>query len=294
MLDFLKRSSESLGVDFLERANERLGGRVYGLPTGLVTHTFARLALYRARRSHPGDSSGFSLPDQPYCFLETQYSSDYIKKLRDAVSKGLESENATVKETDGRVIQKTVTNEEFSFHEHVDMTGIFTDEVKNEIEEYLGTYFKVESARAFKSFQVPSNKHGKLKTTYNWHIDRHSPATVQLFIPLTDVKPEHGPTEIADCSPLKFSESDRYVGALTEVSPDNIIEMTADAGSPYLFTPSRRLHRAGYVEEGKTRYLMFLRLVPDSTPLKENWPEETHYTTNSEYLATGIGQFLNL
>lgn len=280
--------------DLLERVNESIGARIYGNPTGLITNIFARLALLRARSFHPGDARGLSIPEEPYISLDYQYSEEVIEDLRNVVDEALTTDEATEREKGGEVIQRTITSNDYAFHEHFDMERIFPDEVKSQIENYFGSYFAVERIRAFESFHIPDDEKKDYSSTYNWHIDYHAPSTVQLFIPLTEVTEEHGPTEIVDESPLKFSREDRGVEFYTDISPDNIVKMTSDAGEPYLFNPSRRLHRSGLVEEGKMRCLIFLRLVPSSEPLEDNWTEKSPYTDSTAFMAAGFGQFKDL
>lgn len=280
--------SDSNGL--LGKINRAMGAPIYGLPTGMVTNTLGRMALMKARLDS-GNYPGFRIPEEPYQHLDFRYDEEFIRELREAVTEGLESEQATVKKVDGKVIQRTVTNAEFKFSEHADFARVFQDDVREAIEDYLGCSFSVESARAFRSYYIPPEKRGEIETTYNWHIDKHSPATVQFFIPLTDVNEDCGPTEIVDASPLEFSEEARDVKSLVDISPGEVEKMTSETGRPYIFNPSRRLHRAGYVSEGEDRYLIFFRLAPSSSPLPEDWPERPPFRGENKQLATGLGQF---
>lgn len=278
----------------IETLDRRLGMAAYGLPNGFLTNTVARLTLWRARRSHPGDAAGFRIPAEPYRELGQPYPEEHISGLQDAVTAAFESDAAVEKRINGTVTQRTVTSDQFSFHDHTDLRNVFPDTVKQAVEDHLGSYFSVARAEAFQNFAIPADKRDGGVSTFKWHTDFQPPSTVQLFITLTDVTPDDGPTEIAEAPPTAFTSGDRDYNTATSVSPDEITQMTGPAGTAYLFSPMRRLHRAGFVEPGHKRELILFELVPSSEALHEDWPERAPYADARNHRGTAMKQFRNL
>lgn len=280
----------------LEGANNWLGLKTYKHPGGFVNNTFARLALLRARRAHPGDKNGVSLPSEIYRMIGQPYTEDLIEDLKDTVEIGLQTDAAMERKVGGEVSQRFVPSRDFRFQKHLDFRRVFTEEVKSQIEGYFGCYFAVDEAKAYRSFHVsPENRNNLGDTTYNWHIGGHSPVTVKFFILLTDVTQEDGPTEVSKTPVTRFSRDDRDIYTCTDVSPDNVEQLTGPAGTAYMFSHERRLHRAGFVDEGRTRDIIYFRLVPSLRPLSDDWPNQPPYTEyRADRSTSGIGQFFKM
>lgn len=281
--------------EILERANNWASLKTYQHPGGFLNNTFGRLALLRARRAYDG-SNNFSLPDQIHYPLGQPYSEDFISELKSVVDKGLESDAASKSKAGDAVSQKYVSSLDFAFEEHLDLSRIFPDEVRKDIEEYYGCGFAVEEMKAWRSFHVPEDERDKVgSSTYNWHIGDHSPASIKFFILLSDVTEEHGPTEIS-LSPLtSFSREDRDMYTYTDVEPDNTRKLTGMKGDAYIFAHERVLHRASYVAKGKTREAVFFRIAPAKKSLEKDWYDREPYTSqNVDRCTSGVSQFFKM
>ena len=283
-------------INKLDSINDWIGLKAYQSSGGFVNNTFARLALWRARRAYPEGKQAFSVPDDVYNILDKPHSEELVDDIKEAVEKGLNSEAAMEREVGGKISQRFVSSRDFDFQEHIDFSRVFTDEVKEMIESHFGSYFAVDEAKAYRSFPIATDDIEDLaNTTYNWHIGGHSPVTLKMFVLLTDVTEEDGPTEISRSAITSFSSDDRDIYTYTDVAPDNVEKLTGSKGTTYLFAHEQKLHRAGIVQEGRSRDVIYFRLVPSLKPLSENWTDESPYTDyHAKRSTTGTGQFFKM
>lgn len=284
MCGLLRRAA--MGVD------HRMGERVYGERNRFTCMAAARFGLWRARRAYPNGAERDGLPAKALSMLGQPYGESWLDALHDAMEEGLAS-NAVETVTSGdTVLQEKVSSMDYDFSEHVELEGAFPDTVREHIQSYFGSYFQVDEMRAYRTHPVPDNVSLRA-STLNWHVDQAPPTQIKLFILLTAVGPDDGPTEYLDAPTGSFSRHDANIVNRSEVAADDYIQITGQRGTAYLFAPANVLHRAGH-PENTVRDIVYFRLYPSREPLSENWTETAPYASDSSPSRTATGHLLNV
>ncbi len=161
--------------------------------------------------------------------------------------------------------------ESHAFAEHTpEVFNIFNARVSNFLEHYFGGPFLVNSGSFRLTRHVPADvlEQGEVYSD-RWHTDSGPTSMLAIFVLLSDLGPDGGPTSALDIPATKDVVRQGYAsrketGQMTtqlENSPA-WVEMTGPAGTIMFVNVARCLHRAGIPEEGKHREWLQFRLFP--------------------------------
>jgi len=160
-----------------------------------------------------------------------------------------------------------------------EFSKLLTHEIIETLEEYYHGYFKVELIECGRNYSVPLDvQKEKEFFSSRWHNDRQRTYYTKLFVNLSDVTDNDGPSHIMTRSRttqlLKMGFKNRVNYNLPiEVVEDKkyLFKGTGTIGTAYLCNPQLCFHRAGMPAPNHQRDLITLRFEPSKTPLQDDW-----------------------
>jgi len=163
-----------------------------------------------------------------------------------------------------------------------EINELLTDDIKEMVEAYYQSNFKVMHLMCWRTYHVPKNPLNE-KEVYSehWHCDGKDTSILKLFVNLTDVTEDYGPFLIQPLERTKelihLGFGDRHQYKLSDKvleDPKHLIKAVGPAGTALLCNTQFCLHRASIPKEGRIRDIMQIQFIPSKHPLKEDWPNE--------------------
>lgn len=147
---------------------------------------------------------------------------------------------------------------------------LFEPRIRAFIEAYFGSAFMVNSAAFRLTRHVPDEVRSKGEVySDHWHTDSGPTSLLAMFVLLSDLTSEGGPTSALDIGATKsvvrrgYASRQKRGPLLDEIEAHpSRVEMTGPAGTIMFVNVARCLHRAGIPKQGLSREWLQFRLFP--------------------------------
>jgi hypothetical protein len=162
---------------------------------------------------------------------------------------------------------------------------LLTPEMKELIEDYYGSYFKVVFSSFYRNVHLPQAEPSKETYSDRWHCDRMPSDLLTIMINLHPVAEQNGPFHIVsrprtrELMRLGFRDRADYglPPAIME-DPRHVVQLTGEAGGVMICDNQCCLHRAGVVGPGRLRDVGSFQVAPSTVPLAEDWIDRIELT----------------
>ncbi len=154
---------------------------------------------------------------------------------------------------------------------------LFDARVLGALRTCLGSNFTVDEVDAWRNFHVPDEVRAKFEATNDrWHFDHHQCDRLRLFINITDVGAEDGPTEFFDHPTSRelikhgYENAKRAQSETGGIPPElvrshpNKLSCAGASGAAVALQTSYCLHRGGTRLPGRHRDLLAFTMVPSA------------------------------
>jgi hypothetical protein len=256
----------------LFKNNSGINFNIYGK---MSTHSAQRRSKITEYGSDENNLSNGELHE-----VKNNIERDIIKEIQSKMEEYINSEHATNRKKNGKVIQKRLVSsgeDRFLFHKHIpEISEVLTDHIRRLAQTYYnGAYIKPFEVKLYRNFHVPSKDVEPGTISSRWHQDGDYTDILKIFINISDVSEKDGPFHIVPrqdtISLMKNYKHQRGVPDEIVRNNANIIKATGEAGTTLIGNTNQCLHRAGVPEEGCTRDLLQIKLIPSGKPLPEDW-----------------------
>lgn len=278
-MSLLKKSINKVkDVERVDRANKKIGRTVFKNTNGVINNAAGRSKIAKARLLSDYESRGNDdadgLKSQGYVDLGQIVDADTIGSIQNQYEELLDSAHAyPLREYDGEVYSRAISR----IHERIPELGeLLTDEVRDIVRDYYGSYIGVKHLHAWRNYHAPENILRETEIySDSWHCDGMVTDVVKLFVNLSDVTEADGPFHILSRDYSKKLINEGYERN-REQMPDEFVDenyvnkATGPAGTGMVCTTWNCFHRAGHIEEGHTRDIVQFQFVPSSEPLPED------------------------
>jgi hypothetical protein len=224
------------------------------------------------------------LAKKEYCRTGYQVEDDIIKSIQSKMDKYIDSEHAITKKHSGVLAQKKLTtgsrDNPFSFHKYIpEISHIIGDEVLCAVRDYYnGAHVRPFEVILYRNFHIPPEDVEPGVISNQWHHDGDYPDILKIFVNISNVTKDDGPFHLVSrqdsISHMADYEHPRGVPDNVIKNSSNVVRATGPPGTTVIANTNQCLHRAGVPENGRTRDLLQIKLIPSSKPLTENWLEE--------------------
>lgn len=148
--------------------------------------------------------------------------------------------------------------------------NFMTPKIQSILEDYFNSSVLVHETSFRRTFHIPQDvlDAGEVYSNH-WHCDTCPISEIAMFVILSDVTPDDGPTAIIDRAATREMigrgyKDRRDLATLIDYFEDNPAkaEMTGQAGTVLIAETSNCLHRAGVPAKGRRRDWLEFRLYP--------------------------------
>lgn len=159
---------------------------------------------------------------------------------------------------------------------------LLTDEIKELLWGYYGTFFRVTRVTCWRNKHVPNYDARREVFSNFWHCDGYLPCRTKLFVNLSNVTLETGAFRLHPISSTKrIMRSGYFTRYLVRGKarrliddPAYIVYAEGAVGSAIFCNTQLCLHAAGIPRAGSYRDIVEFTFEPSPVPLPENWFEQ--------------------
>jgi hypothetical protein len=285
-------------VEQVDRANKKLGRKVFKNTNGVINNAAGRSKIAKARilsDYEPGNNDRTAqLESRGHVELGKVIDDETISTIQDRYEELLDSEHAyPLREYDGEVYSRAVSR----IHERIPELGdLLTDELGEIVRDYYGSYVDVKHLHAWRNYHAPDEILRETEIySDSWHCDGMVTDVVKLFVNLSDVTEADGPFHILSRDYSRKLVTEGYERN-RERMPDEFVDeefvtkATGPAGTGLVCTTWNCFHRAGHIDEGHTRDIIQFQFVPSSEPLPADpteWLDDVRVHPSEKRKITG-------
>jgi hypothetical protein len=163
---------------------------------------------------------------------------------------------------------------------------LLTPEMKQVLEDYYGSYFKVVYVCFYRTEHIPPEIAARGEAFSNhWHCDRMPTDLITIMTNLGEVTGDDGPFLIQSRARTRqlmrigFRDRSDY-NLPPEVMEDeaHVVRLIGPVGTTMLCDNQCCLHRASIPGPGRVRDIGSFQVAPSHEPLRDNWLEQIEFT----------------
>lgn len=256
--------------------------------SGIKTNIFSNVSEYLSQKRSSIDQNaseeywknrskkGFYRP-------EFKVDPDIVNTIQSKMDKYIDSERNNTEKRSGNVINKrlcTKYSNPFLFHEKIPEVK---DVLNNDILSIARSYFNRAHVMPFevnlyRNFHIPPEDLTDGLIANHWHQDGDYTDILKIFVNISDVTKKDGPLhfisreDTIDLMPIY--QHPEGIPDDTVKNNSSVVRVTGNPGTTVFVNTNQCLHRAGVPEEGHSRDILQIKLLPSADPIPEDWLEK--------------------
>lgn len=257
----------------------------YGNDAGLFNNYFASKNLSVLQKQSPStpasDLATAKFKNQGFLRVKNNYDPAFLKNVKQRYDQLIADDQYSL--YIGPRIHEALRAIKEPLKMIPELSTLLTDTVKQQVQAYYGTNFKVLHVRCWRTYHV-SEEQAKQDVYSNlWHNDPFPITLLRYFVYLSDgVNQNTGALHMHSINNTKKIMRNGYlrrraiVGPAAKLisDPTKTIIFDGDLGDGCLMNPQLCLHRAGIPQFGKSRDMIQFTFAPSKEALSERWFQE--------------------
>lgn len=263
---------------FLEKIDTYTGRKVFKNLSGVSGNLGGRINLYLSRKIS-GVQSGNAELENGFRKLEYRIPGKKVSSMVEKFDRYIEEGDVTEARVEDENVILRMDSYNYDFQTRLPEALEIIDSIDQEIKNYLGSEYKLDSITLMRYPETKEEKH-KSESVRNWHLDPFSTDYLRIFVYLSDTARDSGTIFLDRESTVDILENSRMENIFVDLEDDDLKSeanyLYGEKGTIAFGDPVNRMHR-GQGNPENNRDLLVFSVRPSPTGHGPDWKEKKEY-----------------